>query len=59
MTPPHAGSSVGAASMGLFLTVAPPGAGYPLVGAVLVVVAAAVLLTAGSVLGPGSGRQQQ
>ncbi|WP_049568381.1 MFS transporter [Nocardiopsis sp. SBT366] len=43
----NAGSSVGAASVGLFLTVAPPGAGYPLVGAVLVVVSGAVLLAAG------------
>lgn len=40
----NAGASVGAATVGLFLAVAPPGAGYPLVGAVLVTVSGAVLL---------------
>ncbi|GAA1468320.1 MFS transporter [Nocardiopsis exhalans] len=42
----NAGSTVGGAGVGLFLTVAPPSAGYPLIGAVLVLVAVTVLLTA-------------
>ncbi|WP_017582573.1 MFS transporter [Nocardiopsis valliformis] len=42
----NAGSTVGGAGVGLFLTIAPPSAGYPLIGAVLVLVAVTVLLTA-------------
>lgn len=48
----NAGASVGAAGVGLFLTLGSPSAGYPLVGAVLIAVAAVVLLTAGSVAWP-------
>lgn len=52
----NAGSSAGGAGVGLFLTAAPPSAGYPLVGAVLVAVAAVVLLTAGRTAWPQGAR---
>ncbi|GAA1117597.1 MFS transporter [Nocardiopsis metallicus] len=51
----NAGSTVGGAGVGLFLTVAPPSAGYPLIGAVLVLVAATVLLTARRTAAPRPG----
>ena len=51
----NAGATVGGAGVGLFLTVAPPSAGYPLVGAVLVLVAVAVLLTAKHTAAPRFG----
>lgn len=44
----NAGSTAGGAGVGLFLTAAPPSAGYPLIGAVLVLTAATVLFTARS-----------
>lgn len=48
----NAGSSVGGACVGLFLTAAPPNAGYPLAGVVLIAVAAVVLLAAGRTAWP-------
>ncbi|WP_087099542.1 MFS transporter [Nocardiopsis sp. JB363] len=45
----NAGSSLGAAAVGMFLTVASPNGGFLLAGAVLVVVAVIVFLTGGRV----------
>lgn len=44
----NAGSTVGGAGVGLFLTAAPPSAGYPLVGAALALTAVVVLLAPGT-----------
>jgi MFS family permease len=51
----NAGSTVGGAGVGLFLTVAPPSAGYPLIGAVLALVAVTVLFTARRTAAPRPG----
>ncbi|GAB3691574.1 MFS transporter [Nocardiopsis oceani] len=52
----NAGSSLGGAAVGLFLGVASPSEGYPLVGAALLAVAVVVLLVRAR---PGPGRRRQ